>query len=267
MSSPQVTALLTGGAGGIGRAVAAELLARGARLLLVDRDEQGLRTTLEGLRGHAENVSVLAADLGNPAERERVRGEATRWQGGVNVLINNAGVNPFGWFDEQPWEQLELALRINLHAPMHLCHLLLPHLKRQPWARIVNTGSVFGAIGYPGYAGYCSTKFALRGFTEALRRELAQSTVRVHYFAPRATRTPINSSTVERMNKELGTAMDPPERVARELCDLLESQRAEHTVGWPEKLFVRLNVLLPRLVDRSIQKQLPVIARYARPSA
>jgi hypothetical protein len=100
---------------------------------------------------------------------------------------------------------------------------------------------VFGAIGFPGYVAYSTTKFALRGFTEALRRELAGSSVTVQYLAPRATRTPINSSAVERMNAELGVAMDPPERVARELAELLRTGRRSAVVGWPEKLFVRIN--------------------------
>jgi short-subunit dehydrogenase len=124
-------------------------------------------------------------------------------------------------------------------------------------------GSVFGAIGYPGYAVYSATKFGLRGFTEALRRELAASNVSVHYLAPRATRTRINSSAVERMNTELGVAMDDPERVAQAVCRLLVKQQAAAVIGWPEKLFVRINALLPRAVDGAIRKQLPTIERYA----
>ena len=77
-------------------------------------------------------------------------------------------------FADQPPEQLDLAIAINLLAPIHLCQELLPHLLRQPEACILNTGSVFGAIGYPGYAVYSATKFAVRGFTEALRRELCE---------------------------------------------------------------------------------------------
>jgi short-subunit dehydrogenase len=262
--NPNLTrALITGGGGGIGGAIADELLVRGASVLLVDRDEAALRRAAERFARYGERVGTFAADLTRGADRERLCAAAAAWRGGVNVLINNAGVNHFRMFEDQPPEQLDLAIAINLQVPMHLCQELLPHLRRQPEACILNTGSVFGAIGYPGYAVYSATKFAVRGFTEALRRELADSNVEVRYVAPRATRTSINTSAVERMNAELGVAMDPPELVARAVCDMLAGGKLEAVLGWPEKLFARVNGLLPRVVDGALRKQLPVIRRYA----
>ncbi len=263
MNPASIRALVTGGAGGIGSAIASELLERGSTVLLVDRDEAALGRSALRFARYGDCVGVLAADLTSDADRKRICNEAASWRGGVNVLVNNAGINHFRMFEDQPPEQLDLALAINVQAPIHLCHGLLPHLRRQPQACILNTGSVFGAIGYPGYAVYSATKFAVRGFTEALRRELADTSVRVHYVAPRATRTGINSSAVERMNAELGVAMDPPELVARAVCDMLVGGRAEVMLGWPEKFFARVNSVLPRLVDGALRKQLPVIRRYA----
>ena len=263
MNPATIRALVTGGAGGIGGAIADELLLRGAAVLLVDRDEAALERARQRLARCGERVGTLTADLTSAVDRDRLCAAATAWRGGVNVLVNNAGVNHFRMFADQPPEQLDLAVAINLQAPMHLCRALLPHLQRQPEACILNTGSVFGAIGYPGYAVYSATKFAVRGFTEALRRELADTSVSVRYVAPRATRTGINTSAVERMNDELGVAMDPPELVARAVCDMLAGGRVEAVIGWPEKLFARLNGVLPRLVDGALRKQLPVIRRYA----
>ena len=263
MKPATIRALITGGAGGIGGAIASELLERGAAVLLVDRDEAALGRAALRFARFGDRVAVLAADLTSGADRRRICSDAAGWRGGVNVLVNNAGINHFRMFEDQPAEQLDLALAINVQAPIHLCHGMLPQLRRQPEACILNTGSVFGAIGYPGYAVYSATKFAVRGFTEALRRELADTTVRVRYVAPRATRTGINTSAVERMNAELGVAMDPPELVAKAVCDMLVGGREEAVLGWPEKFFARVNGVLPRLVDGALRKQLPVIRRYA----
>lgn len=129
---------------------------------------------------------------------------------------------------------------------------------------VVNIGSTFGSIGYPGFAAYCASKFALRGFSEALRRELADTRVKVMYIAPRATRTSMNEQSVVAMNDELKVAMDEPAWVAAAVVAAIGREREELYLGWPEKLFVRLNSLLPRVVDQALRKQLPIIQRFAR---
>ena len=267
MKARDARVLITGGAGGIGSAVARELLGRGSAVLLVDRDPAALQRAADTMAGFGDRVATHRADLVDAADRQALLAFATRWRGGVNVLVNNAGVNHFCMFEDQRSEQIDLALAVNVQAPLHLCREFLPGLLRQPEAMILNTGSVFGAIGYPGYAVYSATKYALRGFTEALRRELADTSVRVLYVAPRATRTGINPTAVERMNAELGVAMDSPDAVARAVCDLLERERPEQVIGWPEKFFARLNAVFPRLVDGALRKQLPVVRRYARESS
>lgn len=147
---------------------------------------------------------------------------------------------------------------------MQLTHRLLPLLRQQGRALVVNLGSTFGSIGYPGFTAYCASKFALRGFSEALRRELADTLVKVLYFAPRATQTGMNGAQVVAMNDELNVAMDDPHSVALQLLAAIRREEEERYLGWPEKLFVRLNSLLPRLVDQALRKQLPIIQRFAR---
>ena len=138
-------------------------------------------------------------------------------------MINNAGVSQFALTAQQDYpHQIEL----NLLVPMQLCQMLLPQLQQRPEAVIVNVGSAFGSIGYPGFSGYCASKFGLRGFTEALKRELAASQVRVLYFAPRATDTSINSAAVVEMNQQLGTRMDSPDFVAAQLLAQLKSSQS-----------------------------------------
>jgi short-subunit dehydrogenase len=263
MKLDEARVLVTGAGGGIGSAIAAELAARGAAVMLAGRDAVVLEATAASLDAPRDRVATILGDLAVEADRQRVCEAAARWRGGVNVLVNNAGVSDFGLFDDQPAAAIDRAVAVNLLAPLHLCHALLPSLHQHPEAAVLNVGSVFGSIGYPGFATYSATKFALRGFSEALRRELAGTTVRVHHLSPRATRTSINSTAVEQLNEALGVATDTPQAVARAACQLLERGGAESVVGWPEKFFARLNAVLPRIVDRALGKQLPVIRRYA----
>jgi short-subunit dehydrogenase len=263
MKATEMRALITGASGGIGRALAKELHGRGASVLLVGRDAQALASAAQELGGQSARVDWCAADLATGEGRARMVEVASRWGGGINVLVNNAGLGDFGMLDELDDAAIERLFAINAIAPMQLTRALLPQLRSQPAAAILNIGSVFGSLGYPGFTAYSATKFALRGFTEALRRELADSKIGVHYFAPRATKTGMNASAVDRMNVELKVAMDPPVQVAAAACSMLEAGKASAVFGWPEKLFVRINALLPGVVDGSLRKQLPVIRRHA----
>ncbi|MBK6453409.1 MAG: SDR family oxidoreductase [Proteobacteria bacterium] len=264
MKAAEMRALITGASGGIGCALARELHGRGASVLLVGRNAQALERAAQALGGRSARVDWCAADLATVAGRARVVEAASLWGGsGINVLVNNAGCGDFGLLDEIDDAAIERLFAINAIAPMQLTRALLPTLRSQPASAILNIGSVFGSLGYPGFTAYSATKFALRGFTEALRREMADSKIGVHYFAPRATKTGMNSAAVDRMNAELKVAMDPPAQVAAAACAMLEAGKASAVLGWPEKLFVRINALLPGAVDGSLRKQLPVIRRHA----
>ena len=247
-------AILTGASGGIGRAIAAALAPHCDALLLVGRDPARLAQTAAAAGPAAR---ALVADLGTPGGRDAVS------LPGVNLLIHNAGVGDFAWLAGQSDATLERIVETNVLAPMQLTRRLLPALERQPEAWIVNVGSIMGYLGYPGHAAYCASKFALRGFSEALRRELAGGPVRVLYFAPRATRTAMNGAGVQALNTELGVAMDDPARVAQELLRLLRRPARERLLGMPEKLFARINQLLPGVVDRALRRQLSTIRRHA----
>jgi short-subunit dehydrogenase len=268
MNLRDARALVTGASGGIGAAIVREIVERGGQALITGRDARSLHDLARSLDPDGTSAAVHVADLAKECDRSGLVEAATTWRGGVNVLVNNAGVASFGAFAKMRPEDLEQSFVVNALAPMQLCRALLPHLQRQPAAHIVNIGSVFGAIGYPGHAAYSATKFALRGFSEALRRELGDGALRIHYLAPRATRTSFNCAAVEELNAQLAVTTDPPERVASAVRRMLETGQAEATIGWPEKLFVRINGLLPWLVDRSLARQLPIIQeRFARPRA
>ena len=251
------TVLLTGAAGGIGASFAQALADGGARLVLVGRNLINLDTLLETLPGSGHRA--IPADLGTVQGRLAVVNACAE---GIDVLINNAGVNHFGLLEAQTEEQIRTMFELNTIAPILLTQALLPQLVKRE-SIVVNVGSGFGSIGFAGYCGYSASKFALRGFSEALRRELADTPVSVLYLAPRATATSMNPDHIVAMNSELGNATDEPRVVARALMDLLAKPRGTRFLGWPERFFIKLNGLFPGLVDKALGKQLPVIRRHA----
>ena len=266
MQPEQMNVILTGAAGGIGKLLAVKLAAAGASLFLADRDETTLPALQRQLQESAKPgqfIEVYALDLTDMSQvdtwLESIRGSNRP----VNVLVNNAGVCMFELFDRLSDRDIELMMTLNSVVPMLLSRRLLPGLCRQPAARIVNIGSTFGGIGFPGYSVYCASKYAIRGFTQALSRELSDSSVRVGCIMPRAARTAINSDRVVEMNRRLKVAMDPPEMVADAVFGFICSDRAELALGWPEKLLLRLNPLFPALFDSAIAKKLPLVKQFA----
>lgn len=254
MTPASAHVLLTGATGGIGRAMARALRDAGASLLLSARSPERLAALAAELADPAApgRVAWHAADLDDPAALAALAHEATRR--GVNVLVNNAGLAGFGRAIDQDPAALQRLIATNLVAPMRLTQAMLPGLLRQPRAQVIQVGSALGRIGLPGFSAYSASKFGLRGYTEALRRELADSPVRVQYLAPRSTDTGFNDADVRAYQRGTGTATDPPQRVAAALVALLRSEAAESCIGFPERLAVRLNGLVPAWLDGAFAK-------------
>jgi short-subunit dehydrogenase len=263
MNPTDARIVLTGAAGGIGSAVARQLAQSGAALLLTDLRQEPLDRLAAELAANGSEPRTLAADVTTDAGRAALAAAAREHR--ANVLINAAGINPFGLFAEQSAADIAKAMSINAVAPILLCQALLPVLRERARAHIINVGSTFGSIGFPGFAVYSASKFAVRGFSEALRRELADTEIRVHYVAPRATSTALATDRVRAMNAELGVGMDSPVVVAQAIETVLRDERRELLLGTPERWFAKINALLPAAVDRSLRRQLAIIRRHAAP--
>lgn len=247
--------LLTGASGGIGRCIALELARRRARVALAGRRE----TRLRGLAAHANSdgafATALPCDLTAPDGPAMLYERAVDELGSVDILINNAGQSCFGPLADEEESKIRHVVGVNLTASILLAREVLPAMLKRRSGHIVNIGSAVGSIGLPQFATYSATKFALRGFSEALRRELAGSGITVTYVAPRTTDTTMNTRAVRDAMAQSGAAMDAPEKVARIVVNAIEDDRSDVYIGWPERLFVRLNALLPGLVDRSLAGQ------------
>jgi short-subunit dehydrogenase len=247
--------LITGAAGGIGSELALALAAKGAELALVDRNEAMLEFVKKSVLERGGKAHVMVCDLGERDVAQRLLAQTTSAMGGVDVLVNCAGIAHFGLYEAQAPQHMETLWHINVLVPMQLAHALIPQMKARGHGRIVNLGSIFGSIGFAFFTMYSASKFAMRGFSEALRRELDGSGVEVTYVAPRYTRTPLNDGAVSRMAAAVGMNGDDPEVVAAHLVRAIENDCKDYYIGWPESLFVRINALLPRLVDGALRKQ------------
>lgn len=253
--------LLTGATGGLGQALARELAAAGSDLLLAGRDAEKLARMQAELAATGREVSIMRADLNLAADIEDTAQAARDF--GVKVLINNAGINAFGLYEKQDWRQIEQVLATNLLAPMHLTHALLPHLKTRRQAAIVNIGSTFGSLPFPGFAAYSSAKAGLRGFSQSLRRELADTLIEVVHVAPRAIATALNSDAVNALNRDLGSQSDSPQFAARQIVVAMRRGGGENHFGFPERLFAWLNGCAPALIDQALKAKLTIVKKHA----
>ena len=211
------TVLLTGATGGIGREIAHVLANEGAKLLLTGRSVEKLAALCAELGNRGQGINphdFFAADLACDSERQQLVARAKAMD--IQILINLAGVNELGLLQDMQDQNIDSMIDMNLNSPIKLARDLLAHLSEQEEGMIINVGSIMGSIGYPGSSLYCASKFGFRGFSEALRREVSDSNLKVVYLAPRATATKMNSQAMIKMNEELGVQVDSPNYVAQQ---------------------------------------------------
>lgn len=230
--------VLTGAAGGLGTIIAEQLRARGAMVTGIDRVP-------------AQNVDdFISADLASLEGLQAVSDALGERQ--VDILVNLAGIQFFGPLQDQSLENLWAGYAVNLIAPAALSRAVLPGMKARGDGQIVNVGSVFGAIPFAHFVSYSSAKAGLKGLSDSLRRELSGTGVAVTHIAPRAVRTALNSAKVLAFAAVTRMTMDPPGYVATRIIEAMAMRRRDVVIGFPESLFVRINALAPRIVDRAL---------------
>ncbi len=247
--------ILTGATGGIGSELAKQLLQHNCKLGLVGRSEDKLKQLIAQLKGEKGQVIAIAADITQAEGRQKIVDKMNAVFHGYDMLINTAGLMDFTSFVEQTDERIEAVFATNVIAPMQLCKKVLPYMLEQNKGHIINIGSTFGSIGFAWFTSYSTTKFALRGFSQALRRELAETDIKISYIAPRAVKTSLNSSAVYNMAEQVKMNMDTPEKVAKNIVHSIIKEHKEKYLGFPESLFVRINAILPGVVDKATRSQ------------
>jgi len=246
--------LVTGAGSGIGRELAIEAARRGMTVALNGRREDVLRETL-ALMGPPRGHAVLPGDLTDPAVRVALANYIAYWWGRLDVLVNNAGFVSAGPHACTSDCELERLAATNIVAPAALIREMLPLLIAGKPSRIVNIGSMFGDIAYPLFGAYSASKFALRGLSIALRRELKAYGVGVTYAAPRATKTDAASAFGD-LVEPMQMRIDTPQKVANDIWNAVARERDSIYARGPERIFVLVQRLLPQLVDRSVAQQM-----------
>jgi NAD(P)-dependent dehydrogenase (short-subunit alcohol dehydrogenase family) len=249
------TILITGAGSGIGRALAVASAKLGAQLLLVGRRLEKLEET-HALLPIRDRAIILAADVSKPADRQAIRQSITDEFGGLDVLVNNAGVLSVGPMHDIGDDELQRLLATNLLAPMALTRDLLNLLRASKAPRIVNVGSVFGDIGHPMFAAYSASKFGLRGFSDAMRRELMVEGIGVTYVAPRATHTDA-SHQFDHLIETFSMTVDSAEVAAAQVLRAIQRDARNSYARGPEKFFVFLQRFAPALIDQALGRKTP----------
>jgi len=257
MNLHQQTTVLTGAASGIGKALAHKLAGRGCHLALVDRDAAGLAATAAEVAAQGLRISQHVLDLTDGEGIRSLPAAVLEVHPQVTLLVNNAGVAVGGTFEQVSEADFDWLMSINFGAVVKLTRAFLPVLRAsgQP-ARIINVSSLFGLVSPPGQAAYSASKFAVRGFSNALRQELRGSNVGVTVVHPGGVATAIATNArvaasvppdeVARHRRQMERLLRmPPEQAAETVVRGIERDRARVLVGGDAKFGALLERLMP----------------------
>lgn len=247
--------LITGGSRGLGLVLARQFLRRGAKVALFGRDLETLERARQLLAGHG-TVFVRQCDVRDPKQIEQAVADVRQELGEVDVLVNNAGTLTVGPMDTMTAEDYEEALKIYFWAPFHMTRAVLPGMRARKSGRIVNISSIGGKISVPHLLPYSTGKFALAGWSEGLRHELAKDGVYVTTVFPGLMRTgsPRNAEFKGKHRAEYTwfTLSDATpglsisaERAARQIINACQYGRTELIISLPAKLAVKAHALFP----------------------
>jgi butyryl-CoA dehydrogenase len=249
-------AVITGAGSGIGRALAKQLSSEGANLALSDVNMAGLEETKQQLPGSGK-VTITSLDVSDRAAFEQYAADTLKEFGQVDMVFNNAGVAHAESVKDASYEDFEWIMNINFWGVVHGTKSFLPHLESRPEAALVNISSIFGIIALPTQATYNATKFAVRGFTEALRQELKGSNVYVGCVHPGGIKTNIAANgkllksmtgdkSKEQQVKEFAkVARTTPEKAAQTILNGVRKNKRRILIGQDAKFIDRVQRLFP----------------------
>ena len=246
--------IVTGASAGIGWHTALTFARAGCRVAVVARREERLRHLAADIQRRGGTALVLAADLTDPAQCSAVVEGTVAAFGGVDVLVNNAGAGRTGLVDELAVEDYRELVEINYISAVAMTKAVLPHMRRARHGQIINISSVIGSRAMPLSSAYCAAKFALNGFTEALRSEVAGDSIAVTLIQPGLTLTEFGE-VASRGTRYAGRPLrrrrlaQSPAHVAGVIVSCARRPRRQVTLTLTGRSFLALDLFSPPLVD------------------
>jgi short-subunit dehydrogenase len=249
-------AIVTGASSGIGRALALELARQGAGLVVVARRADRLHETAAQITAMGRPIEMVIGDITNPATRQCAIDAAQSKLGGLDVLVNNAGVGAMGFFERASPERLRQIMEVNFFSLVEMTRLALPLLKQGVRPIVVNVSSILGHRGVPYSSEYCASKFAVQGFSESIRAEFTKLGTDVMVVSPGTTETEFFDRVIERTAKPNWPEHKPVSaaEVARQTVLAIRAGRHEIIPNRWGRILCWLNRVSPRLVDRLMER-------------
>ncbi|MEI7684147.1 MAG: SDR family oxidoreductase [Planctomycetota bacterium] len=249
--------LITGASQGIGRSIALEAIKQGARVLAAARQQSLLDELAAEVKAAGGTIETVAADVTSPADRQKMVDAAREKFGGLDILINNAGIGSTGHYSEVEFDHLRKIFEVNLFGLTETTRAFLPMLKQGVKPAVVNIGSIAGKRGIPARSHYASSKFAVQGFSEAIRAELAKDGIDVLVVSPGLTQTNFSKNMIEQKAKVQLDHMRgmTSEDVAKATLTSIARGTNEKTLTLNGKLLVLVSRFLPRLADMISKKK------------
>ena len=249
-------AVVTGASSGIGRCLSKRLTAAGCRVIAVARRADRLQSLADEINGDGDLLLPISGDVTDPATHDQIDSLIRSRGGSLDLLVNNAGIGAIGSFEEATETRLRKIMEVNFFAPAQLTRRLLPYLKSSDDAVICNLGSVLGHRAVPDKSEYCASKFAMHGWSDALRAELAGTSVRVTLVSPSTTESEffdvLVDSDANATSKSFGSW--PADRVAAATLAAVGKRRSEVILSLGGKLLVYADRICPPLMNWLLRK-------------
>jgi len=251
-------ALITGASSGIGRCLAMQLAAGGARLVLAARSGDKLAALEQALKAQNCDAAAIPADVTSEAGRRGLLDAVGAHLGGLDILVNNAGIASWAHFANSTEDVLRRIMEVNFFAPAELIRQFIPMLTAGREPAMVNVASMCGRRAMPGWSEYSASKYALCGLTEALRGELSRFDIDILLILPGLTRSDffkhmLRSEGRYRIDFHRGM---PPEQVATRILRAIQKNATETVIGRDARWVLRFNRFFPRVLDRLLARRI-----------